>query len=101
MTDIVERLRERDKLKYGSPCRCGGDHVCIEHADLWEAAAEITRLRAELAKRDEIINAAVGFYEAQQKWMSADKTDPRLNSIFFKKYSKQDALMAALKDWKP
>ena len=47
MSDIVERLQD-GKLTWG---------------DRWEAADEITRLRAEVAKRDALMEAGFAEYE--------------------------------------
>ena len=47
MTDIVERLRDRLKLRYAGDCKCG--HCALVPDDLVrEAADEIERLRASI-----------------------------------------------------
>lgn len=47
--DIVERLRERTALRYMGNCKCGSCQL-VPRADVDEAAATITALRARVAE---------------------------------------------------
>jgi hypothetical protein len=52
--DIVERLKERRKLKYMGNCKCGKCQL-VHIDDVYEAADEIERLRAINAELVEVL----------------------------------------------